>query len=157
MKETWAVEPTNLLKKKLTYSSIFKAYFKKIFAVANASLVFIKNRCKSNRSQMFFKIGLPITISAGLQVLSCEYCEIFKSSFFYKTTPVAASADVLFYMFSKRRCICCTTCCHSLSFIVPLVVIRCHSLPIVVQLDITQCTTRLSLYKRSFLTLVFHI
>ena len=156
MKETWAVEPTNLLKKKLTYSSIFKAYFKKIFAVANASLVFIKNRCKSNRSQMFFKIGLLITISAGLQVLSCEYCEIFKSSFFYKTTPVAASA-VLFYMFSKRRCICCTTCCHSLSFIVPLVVIRCHSLPIVVQLDITQCTTRLSLYKRSFPTLVFHI
>ena len=27
---------------------------------------------------------------AGLQ-LSCEYCEIFKNSFFHKTPPVAAS------------------------------------------------------------------
>ena len=28
--------------------------------------------------------------AAGLQ-LSCEYCEIFKNSFFHKTPPVAAS------------------------------------------------------------------
>ena len=34
--------------------------------------------------------------------------------------------------------------CHSLSFAVPLVVIRCHSL----SFDVTQCTTRLSFYKR---------
>ena len=49
--------PTNLFKENLSYSLIFKAYFKKIFAAAKASLVFIKNRCRSNRSQMFFKIG----------------------------------------------------------------------------------------------------
>ena len=34
--------------------------------------------------------------------------------------------------------------CHSLSFVVPLVVIRCHSL----SFNVTQCTTRLSFYKR---------
>ena len=54
---------------------------------------------------MFFKIGVlkkfaqfrktPVLESvfnkvAGLQ-LSCEYCEIFKKSFFRKTSPVAAS------------------------------------------------------------------
>ena len=30
----------------------------KSFAAAKASLVFIKNRCRSSRSQMFFKIGV---------------------------------------------------------------------------------------------------
>ena len=56
--ETWEITPTNLLKENLTYSSIFKAYFKKILASAKASLIFIKNRCKSSRPQMFFKIGV---------------------------------------------------------------------------------------------------
>ena len=45
------------LKTNLTYSSIFQAYFMKIFAAAKASLVFIKNRHRSSHSQMFFKIG----------------------------------------------------------------------------------------------------
>ena len=40
---------------------------------------------------------------AGLQVFSCEYCKIFKSSFFCGTPPVGASTDFLFYViFSKR-------------------------------------------------------
>ena len=58
IRETWFITPTNLLKENLTYSSIFKAYFMKIFAAAKASLVFIKNRRRSSRSQMFFKIGV---------------------------------------------------------------------------------------------------
>ena len=58
IRETWAITPTNLLKKNLTYSSIFKAYFTKIFAAAKASLVFVKNRCRNSHSQMFFKIGV---------------------------------------------------------------------------------------------------
>ena len=42
---------------------------------------------------------------ADLRLFSCEYCEISESSFFYRTSPVAASADVLFYIiFSKRHC-----------------------------------------------------
>ena len=50
------VTRTSLLKKNLTYSSIFKVYFMKSFAAAKASLVFIKNRCRGSRSQMFFKL-----------------------------------------------------------------------------------------------------
>ena len=84
---------TNLLKQNLTYSSIFKAYFMKIFAAAKSSLVFVKNRCRSSRSQMFFKWMLLnfcnihrkalvleslFNKAAGLMVFSCEYCEIFK-------------------------------------------------------------------------------
>ena len=44
----------SLLKKNLTYSSIFKVYFMKSFAAAKASFAFIKNRCRSS----FFKIGV---------------------------------------------------------------------------------------------------
>ena len=57
-KETWAIIPTNLLIKNLIYSSYFKAYFMKIFSAAKASLVFNKNRCRSNCSKMFFKISI---------------------------------------------------------------------------------------------------
>ena len=56
--ETCPILPTNLLKKNLTYSSIFNFYFKKIFAAAKASLVFIKSKCRTSRSQIFFKIGV---------------------------------------------------------------------------------------------------
>ena len=41
------------------------------------------------------------------------------------------------------------TRCHSLSLFVPLVVIRYHSLYHSLSLFVTQCTTRLSFYKRS--------
>ena len=147
----------------MTYSPIFKAHFKKILAAAKACLVFIKNRC---RSQMSFKIGVLIKLSqysekntwVGVSFeWSCgpsrEYCEMFKNSYFYGTTPVAASADVLFYIiFSKKtllyieyivvmHCIinsfwnlktlvviCCTTLCHWFS----LVATRCHSFSFVV-------------------------
>ena len=66
----------------------------KSFAAAKASLVFIKNICRSSPSQMFFKIILcnvhrkTLVLEslfnkvAGLQVFSCEYCKIAKSIFF---------------------------------------------------------------------------
>ena len=63
----------------------------KSFATAKASFVFIKNRCRSSRSQMFFKIVALKNFAmlesllnkvAGLQVFSCEYCKIAKSRFF---------------------------------------------------------------------------
>ena len=44
--ETWTFTPTNLLKKNLTYTSIFKAYVMKIFAEARASLVSIKTNAE---------------------------------------------------------------------------------------------------------------
>ena len=93
---------------------------------------------------------------AGLHVFCCEYCKIFKSSSFYRTPPVVASADVLFYIiFSKRRsgyivvihCIIALfqnqkslsfasihfhSLCSSFSFAVPLIVTRCHSLSVIV-------------------------
>ena len=63
-----------------------------------------KNR--SSLSQMFFKIGILknfTTFNGKLQqdrefntptqVFSCEYCQIFKNSFFYRTPPVAASVS----------------------------------------------------------------
>ena len=42
--ETWAITPTNLIKKNLTYSSTFKACFKKILASAKASLIFYEKQ-----------------------------------------------------------------------------------------------------------------
>ena len=167
----------------MTYSSFFKAYFKKIFAASKASLVFIKDRCRTSRSQMFFKIVVlkNFAIFTGKHLKACNFIKkrlqykcfpvnigkFLRATFFNRTPPVAASADVLFYIiFSKRRCwiyCSCTLhncfilkpkitliCFHSLSFVVPLarchllyhslslVVIRCHSLSLVV----TRCTTR---------------
>ena len=99
-------------------------------------------------------------------MFSCEYCKIVKRSFFYRTHPVAASADVLFYIiFSKGVAeytvvlhyiivsfwnlksllfafIRCTTRCHSCYHSLSFVVIRCHSLSLVVPLVVTRCTTR---------------
>ena len=114
---------------------------------------------------MFFKIGAfkNFVIFTGKRLCwslfliklqaFCEYCEVFNNSFFYRTSPVATSADVLFYIiFSKRffwiycsytlhNCfvlklkitlICLNQLCHSLQFVVPLVVILCPSLLLVV-------------------------
>ena len=45
IKETWVITPTSLLKKNLTYSSIFKVYFTKSFATAKVCLLFLKVAC----------------------------------------------------------------------------------------------------------------
>ena len=119
--KTWAITPKNLFKRNLSYSSFFKAYFMKIFAAAETFLVFIAdNRCRSNRSEMFLKRKTLAPESlfnkvVGLQMFWCEYCKFFKSSFFYRTPQVPASADVLFYIkFSKISCwIYCSLLFHS--------------------------------------------
>ena len=67
-------------------------------------------RRTSSHLQLFFKMGvlkhlaiftgkhlrwnLLLINEASTQVFSCEYCDIFKSSFLYRTTLVAASGDV---------------------------------------------------------------
>ena len=82
----------------------------------------LNSRIRSNRLQMFFKIGVlkSFAIFRGKQLcwslfliklqalvlqhylkekrdpntcISCEYCKIFKNSFFYRTLLVAASAE----------------------------------------------------------------
>ena len=99
------------------------------------------------------------------QVLSCEYCKIFKdfslgclvvgSSLIWKK-KVKLAEIVTRCHFSSLVVLLVVTHCHSLSF----VVVRCHSLSFVVTrcsthchsflLFVTRCTTRLSFYKRSF-------
>ena len=67
-------------------------------------------RCKSSNSQLFFKIdvlkyfaiftgkklcwNLLLINKTPTQMFSCEYYEIFKSTYLYRTTLVAASGDV---------------------------------------------------------------
>ena len=67
--------------------------------------------------------GWPLNKAAGAtfnfikketlaQVFSCEFCEIFKNTFYYRTPPVAASAMTVFkvvngkskYSLLKTRC-----------------------------------------------------
>ena len=52
-------------------------------------------KVRSSRSQMFFKIGVLKNFAnfTPTQAFSCEICKIFKSTFFYRTPPVAASAS----------------------------------------------------------------
>ena len=141
----------------------------KSFAAAKASPVFIKNVCRSSRSQMLFKIVLcnvhrkTLVLEslfnkvAGLQVFSCEYCKIAKSSFFIEhlrwlllqmfcltlyfqkdvaeyNVVVLHSIIVSFWNLKSLSFafIRCTTRCHSLY----------HSLSLVVPLVVTHCTTR---------------
>ena len=90
--------------------------------ISKRSVKFQANSCtlfsepRSSCSQMFFKIGVleNSAIFTGkhlcwsfffffkkkdtpIQVLSCEYCEIFKNSFFYRKPLVAASANLPLY------------------------------------------------------------
>ena len=41
---------------------------------------------------LFNKVDSEDTKEATSQVFSCEYCKIFKTTFFYGTLPLAASA-----------------------------------------------------------------
>ena len=73
-------------------------------------------RYRSSRCQMFFKIGVPknfVTFTGKhlcwslfliklqafrlipIRVFSCEYCEIFKNTYFEEYLPTAASVDRL--------------------------------------------------------------
>ena len=68
--------------------------FFKIGALNNFAIFAEKHQCWSS------KLTLKVDLEKGLQacketsthVLSCEYCEIFMSTFFYRIPPLAASA-----------------------------------------------------------------
>ena len=116
--EMWAITPINLLKKNLTCTSICKAYFMKISADAKASPVFINSKCRSSRSQMFFKIDVlkNFIIFTGkhlcwslflikLQAFSCfpvNNAEFLKAALFWNNSGGYFSrCFVLHYIFKK--------------------------------------------------------
>ena len=52
---------------------------------------------------MFIKIGVDLQLCSKetpAQVFSCEYCELFKKSFSYRTPLVAASANKILSLFT---------------------------------------------------------
>ena len=155
----------------------------KSFAAAKASPVFIKNVCRSSRSQMLFKIVLcnvhrkTLVLEslfnkvAGLQVFSCEYCKIVKSSFFIEhlrwlllqmfcltlyfqkdvaeyNVVVLHSIIVSFWNLKSLSFafIRCTTRCHSLYhslyYSLSLVTIRCITRCHSLSLDVPLVVTR---------------
>ena len=97
-------------------------------SMVNFKISLAQNQCLpfgTSRPQMFFKVGvlksyaiyagkhlcwsiflkkfqyfMPTTLKeTPAKVFSCEYCKIFKNSFFHRTLPVAASA--LYHYFLK--------------------------------------------------------
>ena len=46
---------------------------------------------------MFCEKGVVKKIETLAQVLSCEFCEISKNTFSYRTPPVAASVDYVVF------------------------------------------------------------
>ena len=141
----WNITPTSLLKKNL------KVYFMRSFAAAKASLVFIKNRYRSSRSQMFFKIGIikhfamftwkhlcwsPFLIK--LQAFRCFPVKIAKSSFFIKhlrwrllqmfCLTLYFQKDVAEYIVVLHCIIVSFWNLKSLSFAFIRCTTRCHSL-----------------------------
>ena len=57
------------------------------------------NKAGTRKACIFIKKGIPT------QVFSCEYCEIFKNSFLYKTPPVAGFVSYLLTSYKlKTRC-----------------------------------------------------
>ena len=104
-----------------------------------------KKRCRSSHSQMFFKIDVlkNVAIFTGkdlcwslllieLQAFRCFWIlQNCYKQLFYRTPPVTASADVLFYIiFSKRRCwIYCSFTMHNCFILKPKITLICfHSL-----------------------------
>ena len=124
--ETWAITPTSLLKKNLTYSLIVEVYFMKSLDAAKASLVFIKNRRNSSHLQMFFKIGVlkNFVIFTGkqlrfflsffwsfflikLQAFRCFSMSIsilLRAAFFIEHLRWRLQQMLSYIIFSKRRC-----------------------------------------------------
>ena len=92
------------------YRSSWSQKFFKIGVLKNFTIFQGKHLCWS-----FFLIKLQtwttLLKETPTQVFSCEYCEIFRNSFFHRTPPVAASLlvqerfiDVLWYVCTIKRC-----------------------------------------------------
>ena len=100
----------------------------------------LQNRCSYKFCNIHWKalvLECLFNKVAGLQLFSWEWSEIFESSLFYETPPVATSADVFFYIMSwKRRCwIYCSYIFHNSFILKPkITLIRFHSLSFIVPL-----------------------
>ena len=142
-------------------NSITEIFWVNSFAAAKASLAFIKDRCRSNRSQMFFKMSVLKNFGmftgkhlleslfnqvTGLQVFSWEYCKIAKSSFFIEHHRWLLLQ--MFDIFSKRHCwIYCSFTLRNCFILKPKITLICfhllhHSFSFVVPLVVAHCTTR---------------
>ena len=88
---------SHLLKKSLTENCIFCAMYMYFFSfryMFDADTLLVCKQCWEEivRSFSVKKVFLKILqIWTPVQVFSCETCEIFKNSFFYRTPLVAAS------------------------------------------------------------------
>ena len=166
--ETWAIKLTSLPKKYLTYSSIFKARF----ATAKASLVFIKYRCRSSRSQMFPKISFlkNFVIFTGkhlhwnlvlikLQAFRCfpvNITKLFRAAFSIELLRWLLLQMFCFTLYFQKDAAEIIVVLHCiivsfwnlkslsllLSFVVPLVAIRCITRCHSLSLVFIRCATR---------------
>ena len=73
----------------LTYRNSRSQMFFKIVVLKNFAIFTGKHLCWS--LFLHCKACNVIKKETPKQVLSCEYCEVFKNSFFYRTPPVAPS------------------------------------------------------------------
>ena len=57
-------------------------------------LKILQNSQANPYARVFFFNKVSAYKETLAQVFSCEYCEIFKNNFFYRTFPVAASGKI---------------------------------------------------------------
>ena len=130
----------------------------KIFAAAKASLVFIKSRCRSSRSQMFFKIDVLTNFAVftgkhlcwslfqiKLQAFECfpvNIAKFLRAAFLQNTSGgYFFRCSVLYYIFQKTLLIILQL---QIAFVVlkpKINLIRFHSLLFVVPLVVIRCNT----------------
>ena len=55
----------------------------------------IAQKQSSKQSLSKFNSEAAVTRCSSTYVFSCEYCEIFQNSFFYRTPPVAAFVSLM--------------------------------------------------------------
>ena len=93
----------------LQYRSVFllilSTHLKDSEAVArrcSIKKVFLKIS-QNLQENTFARVSFLIKIQALVQVISCEFCEISKNTFFYRTPPVATSDDCLQEFFLPQK------------------------------------------------------
>ena len=93
----------------LQYRSVFllilSTHLKDSEAVArrcSVKKVFLKIS-QNLQENTFARVSFLIKIQALVQVISCEFCEISKNTFFYRTPPVATSDDCLQEFFLPQK------------------------------------------------------
>ena len=59
--------------------------------------------CVKNRHFKLAGFFLEAVVETLALVLSCEFCEIFKKTFFYRTTLVAASVFRINYSYEEKN------------------------------------------------------